>query len=167
MQFIPKDDFGAIVKNIPMNVVRELNCDVCCSETFDLLSDQDIIDVMPIVDHENYASSPYCSGADMEYVCDYSNAFSDLEAACDNEGGQFIEYSVTAKGQGLSISFNHIASCIGASCDKDVMLEKQEELYSAEYTGFELNFEEESGASTLSAAAVAMITLTGAVATLI
>ena len=171
IQFISSDNLGAIVKNIPMNIVRELSstspCEICYSESFDLLNEnQDIIDVMPDINPEDYANSPYCSGAEMEYVCDYKNAFSGLEAACDGAGGQFIEYSVTAYGQGLSISFKNFASCYGASCDKDAMLKTQEELYSKIYSGVEVTFKE-SGASTLSSVAVAMIALTGSVATLI
>ena len=80
---------------------------------------------------------------------------------------QLFQYSVTMKGQGVSVSYKNMASCIGASCDTDAALKVQEDMLSL-FTaiGFEVTVEE-SGASTFSSAVAAMMALIGVVGTLI
>lgn len=123
------DDIGAIVKKIPMNSIRELNSETCENETFDLLMNQGVQDAMSGVDVDNYATSSYCSGSETKVSCDFKDAYSSLEAACDTAGGQLFQYSVSVKGEGASISFKNMADCIGASCDTAAAIEAQEELY--------------------------------------
>ncbi|GFH54809.1 predicted protein [Chaetoceros tenuissimus] len=161
-----KDDIGAMLKNIPMNAIRKLNSETCESETANLYMNQGVQDALA-VDISDYTTSSYCSGSSTKVSCDYKDAYSGLEAACESAGGQLFQYSVTMKGQGISVSYKNMADCIGASCDKDAALDIQEEFFSM-FTafGFEVTVKE-SGASNASAAAVAMIALTGVVATLI
>ncbi|GFH52519.1 predicted protein [Chaetoceros tenuissimus] len=140
-----KDEIDAVLKNIPMNAIR-------CFDRVDIT---------------DYNTSSYCSRSASKVSCDYKDAYSGLEAACDSAGGQLFQFSVTMKADGISVSYKNMASRIGASCDTDAALKAQEEAFSFfSLIGFEVTVEE-SGASTLSAAVVAFIALTGAVATLI
>ena len=160
-----KDEIGAVLKNIPMNAIRKLNSETCENESATLSMDQGIQNVMSGVD---FSGSSGCSGSQTKSTCDFKDVFSGLEAACDNAGGQLFEYTATIKGDGSTIIFKNMAQCIGASCDTDATTLQEVETFFSIFTlaGLEVTVEE-SGASTFSAAAVAMIALTGVVGTLI
>lgn len=160
------NDVNANVKNnIPMKVNRELSSTACEDEMFEFVFDEDFAEALfPYI---GCAECPFCSGSENNYSCDFQNATPDLEAACDNLGGQFFQYSITGKGQGISISMKNMARCIPASCDKKADLKDIEEAFDFGGTYGKVSLTEESGASTLSLAPVAMMALTGVVATLL
>lgn len=162
-----KDEIGSVLKNIPMNAIRKLNSETCESETADIMMNQGVQDAMVGVDFD-YSNNSFCSGSATKVSCDFKDAYSGLEAACDSAGGQLFLYSVTMKAEGVSVSYKNMADCIGASCDTDAALKVQEEMFSL-FTafGFEVTVKEESGASTFSSAVAAMMALTGVVGTLI
>ncbi|GFH47405.1 predicted protein [Chaetoceros tenuissimus] len=155
-------------------IVKEsgASSETCESETLDLRKNQDIMDAVANAPSSltDYASNSFCSisNSNSKVTCDYKDVFTTLETACDNAGGQFLEYSLTMEGDGLSVFHENLAECIGASCDKDAALKAQEEHFST-FTalGYDAVTAKESGASSLSSALVAMIALTGVVGTLV
>ena len=126
-------------KKTTLRLLRKLELsETCVNETNALLENEMIATYINSTDFEYLYSYNISSWCDADYndwkqtltgVCDVDSLTPDFQNVCETAGGQYFTINMTVSGKLLDIktkiTFKDIASCAGASCDYDALMEKE------------------------------------------